>query len=191
MRSDSAFRVLVFGGSAGARRLNQVVPEALARVGRRLAIVHQSGEHDREEVASAYRRLSIDASVHTFLDDMPSRYQWADLVVCRSGATTLAELTAFGVAAVLVPFPFAAGDHQRLNAQALVDAGAAWLILDRDLTAEGLAERVRAAIDEPAPLAELRARARSLGHPEAAARVADECLDVLAARGGEREERSR
>jgi len=173
------FRVLVFGGSAGAHRLNSVVPEALARVGRPLAVEHQTGKTDREEVEAAYRRLGQDAEVRAFIDDMARAYARADLVVCRAGATTIAELTSLGKAAILVPFPFAAGDHQRLNGQSLVDEGAAWMVLDRELEPEALATLVRRAIDEPAATAELGRRARALGHPDAAARVVDECLRLL------------
>lgn len=177
--ADGRFRVLVFGGSGGAHRLNEVVPAALARVGRPLAIAHQTGRADLAAVTAAYAALGLDAAVTPFIDDMAAAYRVADLVVCRSGATTLAELTALGKASVLVPFPFAAGDHQRLNAAGLVEAGAAWMVLDRDLEPDGLAGLVRRAIDQPAALADLRERARALGHPDAAARVADECLAVL------------
>lgn len=177
--SADRFRVLVFGGSAGAHRLNSVVPGALARVGRPIAVEHQTGRTDREAVEADYRGLGLDAEVSAFIDDMARAYGRADLVVCRAGATTIAELTALGKAAILVPFPFAAGDHQRLNGQSLVDEGAAWMVLDRDLEPDALANLVRRAIDEPAATAELRRRARSLGHPDAAARVVDECLALL------------
>lgn len=180
--SGRPVRILVFGGSAGAHRLNEVVPAALAAVGRPLEIVHQTGVNDRDEVERAYGALGVAASVHAFIDDMVAEYRRADLVVCRAGATTIAELTALGVAAILVPFPFAAGDHQRLNGQALVDAGAAWMILDRELSPERLAETVRGALADPAALAETRRRARALGHPDATERVLDAC--VRAAGGG-------
>lgn len=173
------FRVLVFGGSGGAQRLNTVLPGALARVGRPLAIEHQTGKTDRAAVEEAYRAKGLDAVVREFIDDMSSAYGRADLVVCRAGATTISELTALGKAAILVPFPFAAGDHQRLNGQTLVDAGAAWMVLDRELDEDGLAVLLRRAIDDPVATGELRRRARELGHPDAAARVADECLRVL------------
>lgn len=169
-------RILVFGGSAGAHRLNEVVPPALAAVGRTLEIVHQTGVADRDAVEAAYRGLGIGAAVHAFIDDMVAQYRRADLVICRAGATTIAELTALGIAAILVPFPFAAGDHQRLNGQALVDAGAAWMVLDRELTPERLAATVRGALEDPALLAETRRRALALGHPDATERVVDECV---------------
>jgi UDP-N-acetylglucosamine--N-acetylmuramyl-(pentapeptide) pyrophosphoryl-undecaprenol N-acetylglucosamine transferase len=174
-------RVLIFGGSAGAHRLNVVVPEAMAKLGGAVSIVHQTGARDRDEVAEAYRRLGAAAEVHAFIDDMLAQYASADLVVCRAGATTIAELTALGVAAVLVPYPFAAGDHQRLNAQTLVDAGAAWMVLDRELEPERLAALVREALADPAILPAVRERARALGHPDAAARVAEVCLAVVGA----------
>ncbi len=175
-RDERPARLLVFGGSAGAHHLNEVVPEALARLGTPLDVVHQTGAADRDAVAAAYAGLGLPAAVHAFIDDMVAEYRRADLVVCRAGATTIAELTALGIAAILVPFPFAAGDHQRLNGQALVDAGAAWMILDRELTPERLAEVVRGALADPAALAETRRRARGLGHPDATARVVDVCL---------------
>ncbi|MFM7142301.1 MAG: undecaprenyldiphospho-muramoylpentapeptide beta-N-acetylglucosaminyltransferase [Alphaproteobacteria bacterium] len=177
--SDGRFHVLVFGGSAGAHRLNSVVPEALARVGRPLAVEHQTGRTDVEAVAEAYRRLGLDARVTAFIDDMARAYARADLVVCRAGATTIAELTALGKAAILVPFPFAAGDHQRLNGQSLVDEGAARMVLDRELEPDALADLVRRTIDDPGATDEMRRRARSLGHPDAASRVVDECLALL------------
>lgn len=173
-------RVLVFGGSAGAHRLNEIVPQALARVPGPLDVVHQTGAAERDAVAETYRRHGLEAAVHAFIDDMISEYRRADLVICRAGATTIAELTAMGVAAILVPFPFAAGDHQRLNGQALVEAGAAEMILDRDLDPERLASAVRALVADPVRLAAMRERARSLGHPDATARVADVCLALVA-----------
>jgi UDP-N-acetylglucosamine--N-acetylmuramyl-(pentapeptide) pyrophosphoryl-undecaprenol N-acetylglucosamine transferase len=179
---SSGRRILVFGGSAGAHRLNEVVPAALAAVGLPIEVVHQTGAAEREAVAEAYRGLGMEAAVRAFIDDMASEYRRAELVICRAGATTIAELTALGVAAILVPFPFAAGDHQRRNGQALVDAGAAWMILDRDLTPHVLADAVKLALGDPARLAATRAQARTLGHPAATLRVVDECL--AAARGG-------
>lgn len=175
-RAERPARILVFGGSAGAHHLNEVVPAALAAVGHRLEIVHQTGAADRDAVEAAYRDLGLVAGVHAFIDDMVAQYRRADLVICRAGATTIAELTALGVAAILVPFPFAAGDHQRLNGQALVNAGAAWMILDRELAPERLADTVRGALADPAKIAETRRCARALGHPDATARVVDECV---------------
>ncbi|HZR79706.1 MAG TPA: undecaprenyldiphospho-muramoylpentapeptide beta-N-acetylglucosaminyltransferase [Candidatus Binatia bacterium] len=175
------FRVLVFGGSAGAHRLNEVVPTALAQVGRPLAVTHQTGPRDRDTVEEAYRALGVAARTVAFIDDMESAYAEADLVVCRAGATTIAELTALGLPAILVPFPYAAGDHQRLNAEALVEAGAAWMLADRELSPDAVSALVRRAIDDPAALAAMAERARGLGRPDAAARVADECFRLVGA----------
>ncbi len=171
-------RVLVFGGSAGAHHLNLVLPHALARIGRPVEVAHQTGERDRETVVAAYRELGVEARVVAFIDDMLAEYRRADLVICRSGATTIAELTALGIAAVLIPYPFAAGDHQRYNAQALVRARAAEMVLDRELAPETMAALLARIAADPLRLAEMRARARSLGRPQAAALVVEQCLAV-------------
>jgi UDP-N-acetylglucosamine--N-acetylmuramyl-(pentapeptide) pyrophosphoryl-undecaprenol N-acetylglucosamine transferase len=172
-------RLLVFGGSAGAHRLNLVVPDAVAAAGVPIAVVHQTGAADRDSVEQRYASLGVAAAVHGFIDDMAAAYAGADLVICRAGATTVAELTALGRPSLLVPFPFAAGDHQRHNAEALVREGAAWMVLDRELTAGGLAERLRSAAGDRAALHAMGERARALGRPDATARVADECLAVV------------
>jgi UDP-N-acetylglucosamine--N-acetylmuramyl-(pentapeptide) pyrophosphoryl-undecaprenol N-acetylglucosamine transferase len=176
--------LLAFGGSQGSRVLNRVMVDALPHLPgpERLRIVHQTGERMREEVASAYdaagRRDS--AEVLAFLDDMVERMAGADLVLSRSGATTCAELTVGGRAAVLVPFARAADDHQRTNAKALEDAGAARMIEEKDLSGEKLAREVTALVDEPSRLRSMEEAARGLGRPDAAARVAD----LVLARGG-------
>jgi UDP-N-acetylglucosamine--N-acetylmuramyl-(pentapeptide) pyrophosphoryl-undecaprenol N-acetylglucosamine transferase len=173
--------VLVFGGSAGAHRLNTVVPGGLALAGAPLSIVHQTGAADYEAVRAAYAAAGLDAEVRAFIDDMAAQYARADLAICRAGATTLAELAAFGIPAILVPFPFAAGDHQRQNAEALVEAGAAWMVLDRELDARRIAELVAAVRAAPERLATMRRALAALGRPDAAARVVDQCLQVLSA----------
>ena len=171
--------LLVFGGSAGARRLNEVVPEAVAASGQAFDVLHQTGERDREAVAERYRRRGIEAAVVGFIDDMAAAYARSDLVICRAGATTVAELAAFGRPSVLVPYPRAAGDHQRRNAEALVSAGAAWMVLDRELEPASLAELLRGAASDPARLRTMGERARRVGRPEATERVVAECLAVL------------
>jgi UDP-N-acetylglucosamine--N-acetylmuramyl-(pentapeptide) pyrophosphoryl-undecaprenol N-acetylglucosamine transferase len=175
-----AFSILVFGGSAGAHRLNDVGVEAVARLGDApLKVVHQTGETELESVRSRYAAHGIAADVRAFIDDMAAAYADADLVVCRAGATTLAELTALGKPAVLVPYPFAADDHQRKNAESLVKRGAALMILDRELTAEDLAEAIRSLRDEPARLAKMAEASFALGRPRAAERVVDVCLELV------------
>jgi len=169
------FTLLAFGGSQGSRVLNQALLAARPHLPgpERLRIVHQTGVAMRDEVAAAYAAAGRDAEVLEFLDDMEARFAQADLVLCRSGATTCAELTAAGKAAVLVPFALAADDHQRSNARALEAAGAARMIGEKDLTGEALARTVTETLDTPGRLEAMEEAARRVGRPDAAARVAD------------------
>jgi len=176
--SEGRLRVLVFGGSAGAHRLNEIVPGALSRLGGPVQVLHQTGAADHEAVTRRYRELGIEATVVPFVEDMRAAYEACDVAVCRAGATTLAELTAMGVPAILVPYPFAAADHQRTNAEALVRDGAAWLILDRELDEATLAARLEEARTDPAGLAERRRSALALGRADAIDRVVDVCLEA-------------
>ncbi len=184
--------VLVFGGSQGARRINRAVAEALPHLGGwqdRLQIVHATGERDREEMEEAYRIWKGEARVLPFIQDMASAYASADLVVSRAGATTIAELTALGKPALLVPYPFATNDHQRVNAEEVVRVSGARLILDRDLTGHRLALELQALLDDPSALAEMGRAAQGLGRPHAASHVAD-LVSQLAEEGrGERSPR--
>jgi UDP-N-acetylglucosamine--N-acetylmuramyl-(pentapeptide) pyrophosphoryl-undecaprenol N-acetylglucosamine transferase len=167
--------LLAFGGSQGSRILNRALVQALPLLPRaeRLRIVHQTGEAMREEVAGAYAAAGREAEVLAFLDDMEARFGQADLVLSRSGATTCAELTAAGKAAVLVPFAAAADDHQRTNARALQAAGAARMVEEKDLTAESLTRAITGVLEEPGRLAAMEAASRGLARPDAASRVAD------------------
>ncbi|HSD09811.1 MAG TPA: undecaprenyldiphospho-muramoylpentapeptide beta-N-acetylglucosaminyltransferase, partial [Candidatus Binatia bacterium] len=174
------FSVLIFGGSAGAHRLNEIGVEAMARLERSgLRVVHQTGDADLETVRHRYRRQGIEADVRPFIDDMAAAYAAADIVVCRAGATTLAELTALGKPALLVPYPYAADDHQRKNAESLVARGAAMMILDRELSAASLSQAVTALRADPERLATMARAARRLGRPEAVERVVDVCLELI------------
>jgi UDP-N-acetylglucosamine--N-acetylmuramyl-(pentapeptide) pyrophosphoryl-undecaprenol N-acetylglucosamine transferase len=174
-------RLLVFGGSQGAARLNTVVPFALARLAGRLtfAVRHQAGERWLEEARASYARAGVHADVEPFIADMAQAYAWADLVVCRSGALTVSELAAAGVGAVLVPFPGAVDDHQAHNAQFLVRAGAAVVIADRELTAERLAAELERLASSREKLLTMAARARALATPRAAEELADSCLALI------------
>jgi UDP-N-acetylglucosamine--N-acetylmuramyl-(pentapeptide) pyrophosphoryl-undecaprenol N-acetylglucosamine transferase len=174
--------LLAFGGSQGSRALNRALVAALPHLpgSERLRIVHQTGERMRDEVASAYADAGRTDEVLPFLDDMVARMTVADLVLSRSGATTCAELTVGGRAAILGPFAAAADDHQRTNAKTLQDAGAARMIEERDLTGESLAREVSALVDQPSRISAMESAARRLGRPDAAARVADLVLDVPA-----------
>ena len=169
------YSLLVFGGSQGSRILNRAMVAALAHLpgADRLRIVHQTGEAMRDEVAAAYAAAGREADVLAFLDDMESRVANADLVVCRSGATTCAELTAAGRASVLVPFALAADDHQKSNALALQGAGAARMVEEKDLRGESLAAAIVEALSTPEHLVHMENAARALARGDAAARVAD------------------
>jgi UDP-N-acetylglucosamine--N-acetylmuramyl-(pentapeptide) pyrophosphoryl-undecaprenol N-acetylglucosamine transferase len=167
------FSVLVFGGSQGSRVLNRALVEALPHLPADLRLVHQTGPAMRDEVAAAHEQAGRVSEVVAFLEDMEARIADADLVVCRSGATTCAELTAAGRASVLVPFARAADDHQRVNAAALQQAGAARMIEEKDLSGEALARAVAETLETPGRLEEMEGAARGLGRPDAAARVAD------------------
>jgi len=171
----SPLTLLAFGGSQGSRALNRALVEALPQLPGedRLRIVHQTGEAQRAEVATAYAAAAREAEVLPFLDDMPLRFAAADLVLARSGATTCAELCAAAKAAVLVPFALAADDHQLRNARALEAAGAARVIEEKDLTGATLARVLRELIDEPGRLSPMAEAAGRLARPDAAARVAD------------------
>jgi len=169
------YTLLAFGGSQGSRVLNEAIVAALPHLPgpHRLRIVHQTGVAMHKPVTDAYAAAGREAEVLEFLDDMEARFAAADLVLCRSGATTCAELTAAGRASVLVPFALAADDHQRSNARALQAAGAARMIEEKDLTGETLARAVTETLETPGKLAAMEDAARALGRPDAAARVAD------------------
>jgi UDP-N-acetylglucosamine--N-acetylmuramyl-(pentapeptide) pyrophosphoryl-undecaprenol N-acetylglucosamine transferase len=170
--------LLVFGGSQGARHLNEAILVATERLGALAAglrIRHQTGTADHDRVVDGWRRLGIAARVDAFVDDMGRAYADADLVVARAGAMSCAEITARGLPAILVPYPHAADDHQRHNAEALVRAGAAILILDRELDGERLAAALRPLLADAGARARMAAAARNAGRPDAAARVADAC----------------
>lgn len=176
--------VLVLGGSLGARSLNRNVPAGLARVAARqpLNIRHQAGERTLDEARRAYAEAGAEAEVSAFIDDMAAAYGWADLVICRAGALTVAEIAAAGVPAIFVPYPHAVDDHQTANARALVEAGAAWCIADHELCPERIHELV-APLDREA----LRGRARIArqhARPDTAERLAEACLEMAGARQG-------
>ena len=176
-----AARVLVFGGSQGAHAINVAMVEAaprLAAAAPAVAITHQSGERDLEGVRDGYRRAGLEARVEPFLFAMDREMKAADLVVCRSGATTLAELTAAGRPAILIPFPGATDDHQRKNAEALARVGAAKMIDQRDLTGERLAAEILALAANDRERGRMSAAAAQLARPEAAEAIVDRILEL-------------
>jgi UDP-N-acetylglucosamine--N-acetylmuramyl-(pentapeptide) pyrophosphoryl-undecaprenol N-acetylglucosamine transferase len=171
-------RLLVFGGSQGAQRLNSVVPQALARVApeHRPQIRHQTGERGLESARAAYAAAQVEAEVLPFIDDMAAAYAWADLAVCRAGAMTVTELQAAGLGAVFVPLAVATDDHQTKNAEVMVRSGAALLIQERDLTPERLGEVLGELIGDRARLLKMAEAARGSRIIDAAARLADLCI---------------
>jgi UDP-N-acetylglucosamine--N-acetylmuramyl-(pentapeptide) pyrophosphoryl-undecaprenol N-acetylglucosamine transferase len=178
---EGPLRLLVLGGSQGAQSLNIALPDMLRRRGARLAVDvrHQCGAKHFDQARAAYMRAGIEADVVPFEDDMASAYAWADLVICRSGALTLAELAAAGVAAILVPFPHAVDDHQTKNAEAMVAAGGARLVPEGD----DFVKRLGAAFEEigdRAKLVRMAEAARTLAKPLAGKRIAEACIEVAA-----------
>lgn len=175
-------RVLVIGGSLGARALNAVMPVALATLpdGVRPEVWHQAGNRLLEEARAGYTRAGLDARVEPFIDDMAAAYAWADLVVCRAGALTVSELAGAGVAALLVPYPYAVDDHQSANARYLSEADAAFLIPQRDLDVAALQRLLTELAGEQgrSRLAQMAMAARRLAYPEATREVARHCLEV-------------
>ena len=167
-------RVLVIGGSQGARALNERLPEALALIPakERPEVRHQAGR-TLEVAQAAYAKAQVAASVEEFIDDMAAAYAWADVVVCRSGASTVAELAAAGCACILVPFPAAVDDHQTRNAEFLVKAGAAVLMPERTLTAEALARQLRSLLADRARIESMANAARSVAWRDAEHKIAD------------------
>jgi UDP-N-acetylglucosamine--N-acetylmuramyl-(pentapeptide) pyrophosphoryl-undecaprenol N-acetylglucosamine transferase len=176
----SRSRLLVFGGSQGAQRLNSVVPQALARVTpeHRPEVRHQTGERGFEAARAAYAEAQVEAEVLPFIDDMAAAYAWADLAVCRAGAMTVAELQAAGVGAIFVPLPIATDDHQTKNAEVMVRSGAARLIQERDLTPERLGELISGLVGDRPRLLKMAEAARGSRVIDAAAQLADLCIAV-------------
>jgi UDP-N-acetylglucosamine--N-acetylmuramyl-(pentapeptide) pyrophosphoryl-undecaprenol N-acetylglucosamine transferase len=174
-----AARVLVFGGSQGAHAINMAMVEAAARLAAgtpRLAITHQAGEQDLEMVRDGYRRAGLEARVEPFLFAMDREMKAADLVICRAGATTLAELTAAGRASILVPLPTATDDHQRRNAVALVNQGAARLVEQRELSGDRIAVEIQSLAADAAGRQRMSEAARRLARPDAARVIVDRIL---------------
>lgn len=187
------FTVLVFGGSLGAKGLNSRVLDALPHLEDlkgELRVIHQTGKNDLEAVKQGYAARDFPADVREFIDDMAEAYLGADLVICRAGATTLAELTCCKKASILVPFPFATDDHQTVNAKALVDAGAALMFQEKDLTGELLAKTIRELKADPARITKMERAAGIIGRPEAAREIADVlqqlCLEKWGALTGQK-----
>jgi len=193
-KRDDRLRVLVFGGSQGAHGLNMRVIEALpflSDLRDRVVFVHQTGARDREQVEKGYASVGFTPDVREFITDMSAAYAGSDLVVCRAGATTLAELTVCKKPSILVPFPAAADNHQVVNARSLVDAGAAVMIEERDLTGELLGSEIRRVLLDPAVRERMSRAAGVLGRPQAASEIADVLTQLTVRRWGSPKGRKR
>jgi UDP-N-acetylglucosamine--N-acetylmuramyl-(pentapeptide) pyrophosphoryl-undecaprenol N-acetylglucosamine transferase len=176
------FTVFVFGGSLGARRINTVFVDSLSYMHDlrdKIQFLHQTGSKDYENVRDAYRKLGFKGTVTPFVYEMGEAYAVSDLVISRAGATTLAEMTSLGKPAVLIPYPYAAGHHQELNARKLLEMGAARMIRDGELSGESLARNIRELYGNEALRAEMQKNSRALGRPEACAKVVDIAMSLI------------
>lgn len=187
--STERLSIFVTGGSQGAHVLNLRVAEAMEilapQLGGRLQLLHQTGVKDRDQISARYQKLAaagLQAEAVAFIDDMPRAYGSADLLVCRAGATTIAELTVCKKPAILVPFPFAADDHQTVNARSMVEAGAALLMPERELTGQKLADAIRELETDRGRLSRMSRASGNLGRPEAAREIADVCVSLCSGR---------
>ena len=188
--SRQLFTVLVLGGSQGAHSINMAVLDSLIHLqelngAKRFCFIHQTGERDAEEVAKVYRQMKMAAEVAPFFSDMAELYRRADLVICRSGATTVAELTVAGKAAVFIPFPFATDDHQVLNAKALAEEGAAAMILEKDLTGKLLADKMVYYFQNSVMTAKMAKKIQGFGHPKAAENIVDDICRLMGRSAGQ------
>ncbi|HZE28148.1 MAG TPA: undecaprenyldiphospho-muramoylpentapeptide beta-N-acetylglucosaminyltransferase [Terriglobales bacterium] len=167
--------LLVFGGSQGAHAINQAIIDALPALREKVSglhIIHQTGERDYSDAQSAYQRAGLDAEVSAFINDMPTIFARADLLVCRSGASTVGEVAAAGKPSIFIPFPRASDDHQKVNAQALEREGAAVLLEEANLTGEHLADTVAKLFADPKHLEQMGQAAKKLSHPRATQDIA-------------------
>jgi UDP-N-acetylglucosamine--N-acetylmuramyl-(pentapeptide) pyrophosphoryl-undecaprenol N-acetylglucosamine transferase len=176
--SASPLRILIVGGSRGARALNEIVPLAIAQLDASVVVRHQVGVNDGDLVRARYKTATqAEWTVSEFIDDMADAYQNADLVICRSGAMTVTELSALALPSILVPFPYAVDDHQTKNASHLSSSGGAVLMPQSELTPESLAKVIRSLITDPTALSKMRLAAHSCFIPSAATVVADAIVE--------------
>ena len=175
-RKGDRFTLLIFGGSAGAHRINEAMGEALdflQEVKSSLRFIHQTGRDDLESVSKGYQEKGFDALVKPFFEDMATYYQMADLVICRSGASTVSEFAVCGKAAILIPYPYAAHQHQLINAQKLVELGAARMIVDEALSGPLLAQTILHLYSHPEEREKMEEKIQQVGRPRAAEEIVD------------------
>jgi len=183
--SGDKARLLIFGGSQGARAINTAVIEAVPLLDRdRLEITHQTGDAEFEKVREAYERSGWNADVRPYISEMVTEFAKSDLIICRAGATTCAELAAAGKASIMIPLPTAADDHQRNNAEAMQKAGASRMILQKDLTADALAKEILALIESTDAITEMETAAKGLARSDAAEATVN-LIEELAGKGQE------
>jgi UDP-N-acetylglucosamine--N-acetylmuramyl-(pentapeptide) pyrophosphoryl-undecaprenol N-acetylglucosamine transferase len=176
------FTLLVLGGSQGSHSINEKMLEALVYLAPykdSFRIIHQTGDTDHQRVSQIYRDNGMDSKIVKFIDDMAGVYQEANLVICRAGATTISELTLFGKASILIPFSFAANNHQEKNARVLLNNEAAKMVLDRDLNGKNLAEMITALASDPDTISNMEKAALKLGKPKATKDIVDICYEML------------
>jgi len=183
VKKEDRFTLLIFGGSTGAHRINQAMIEALDHlqgIKSSLKIIHQTGKEDLDFVSRKYRERGFEALVRPFFEDLASYYQISDLVICRSGASTVAELAVCGKAALLIPYPYAVHDHQLINAKKLVDLGAAKMILDQELSGGTIVPMILRFYEHPEERVRMEEAIRRLGRPRAAEEIVDHCYALVA-----------
>lgn len=178
--SSGALKLLIIGGSLGAVRLNELMPEAISKITQeqRPEIIHQTGIKNFDQAKDSYQKFNVDARVEPFIEDMAQVYSWADLIICRSGAMTVFEIAAVGVASVLIPYPYAVDDHQTSNARYLADAGAALLIQQSEISSDWLCETITQLTQQRDRLLKMAKIARSCAKPNAANDVAQLCMSA-------------
>lgn len=180
-RDVNVLKILVLGGSLGARKLNEVVPKAIADIGDafQYEIKHQCGEKHINDTQQTYKQYNIDVEVFPFINDMVTVYSWADIVICRAGALTVAEIAATGIASVLIPYPYAVDDHQTNNANYLAKEDAAVLIQEAQLSSDKIKDLLNKWYQAPEQLLQMAIKARSLAKPTATADVARHCMEAI------------
>ncbi len=182
-RKESQFNVLIFGGSKGASSINRAMVEALDFLSEdknSLHFIHQTGEEQFETVKKSYLSKKVSADVSKFIFNMADDYRRSNLVICRAGASTLAEIAACGRAAILVPYPFAANNHQQLNAEYLVEQGAALMVKDCDLSGKKIAELIKKMMHQPNLLQEIEKVSAAMAKKDAGKKVVDLCYELIA-----------
>jgi UDP-N-acetylglucosamine--N-acetylmuramyl-(pentapeptide) pyrophosphoryl-undecaprenol N-acetylglucosamine transferase len=176
------FTVFIFGGSSGAASINRTMVDALNHLGdmkEHVQFLHQTGDRDFDSIREAYRKAGVKGTVAPFIYQMAEAYATADVVISRAGATTLAELTALGKPAILIPYPHAAGRHQEFNAMKLKEMGAAQVLLDHEMSGEAVAGFIKELYEDTAGLKDMQRASRGLGTPDACGKIVDIAMSLL------------